>query len=60
MNNLKKIMKAKGVSPFAAAVDTGYSISAIYRWGQDRGQPGLFAARVVADYLGVSDREIWP
>jgi len=41
------------------ALDTGYSQQAIYRWRKDFNVPNLYAARDVAGYLGVTDRDIW-
>ena len=60
MNNLKRIMKEKKVSPFALAVDTGYSVSSIYHISQNKNVPSLLKARDIAEYLGVTDKEIWP
>lgn len=53
-------MKDKKISPFALAVDTGYSISSIYSISQNRVAPNIFKARDIAEYLGVTDKEIWP
>jgi len=60
MNNLKEIMKDKKISPFKMAIDTGYSVSSIYGFSQNRFVPNLLKARDIAEYLGVTDREIWP
>ena len=59
MNNLKRIMDEKKVDVLSMAERTGYSKRAIYDWINGASIPGLYAARVAADYLGVNDKEIW-
>jgi len=59
MNNLKKIMKAKGTDSLKVSMATGYSRTAIYSWINGETSPSLYAARDIALHLGVTDKEIW-
>ena len=59
MCNLKKIMKEKKVTVSTMSLDTGYSVQTIYHWQREIISPGLYAARDIAGYLGVTDKDIW-
>ena len=60
MNNLKRIMDDVRVDVLIMAERTGYSKRTIYDWINGASIPGLYAARVAADFLNVTDKEIWP
>lgn len=59
MNNLKKIIEEKGVQVARMSRETGYRSPTIYHWISEHTIPNLYAARDIAQYLGVTDRDIW-
>lgn len=59
-SNLKKIMQEKGVKLSVMSLEINCPERTIYDYRSGRYFPNLFLARKIAEYLGVTDKCIWP